>query len=157
MNRLRGASRPAQRITPQTASPVRYWLTPSHTTIVRSSRIEAGIAQTLFEIIDLEIDGDKGHPVQIGSGSLQSLPFHLCRCRVIHFKNPDGIERGEPPGPRIEARTEQHDLLGLSDRFPDPVVDQPRAGDAGGSRARPLPVDVAGQHFAHRAYRKQFG
>ncbi len=120
-------------------------------------RIEAGLAQTLFEIIDLEIDGDKRHPVQIGAGSLQSLAFHLCGCRMIHFKNLDGIQRGEPPGPRIEARTEQHDLLGLSDRFPDPVVDQPRPGDAGGARARPLPVDVAVEHVAHGTYREQSG
>ena len=120
-----------------------------------SCRIETGLAQPLFEIIGLEIDGDKRHPIQIGAGRLQPLAFYLSCCGMIDFKNLDGIKRGEPPRPRIKTRAEQHDLFGLCDRFPDPVVDQPRASDAGSSRARPLPVNVARQHGAHRTHREQ--
>ena len=155
MNRLPFASRPAQRITRHTASPVRYWLTPSQTTIVlrvhRSPlRAAACSKSSISKSTATNVTLFRSAPAACSRSR-----FTLAVAGMIHFENLDRVKRFEPPGPRIEARTEQHDLLRLTDRLLDPVVDQTRAGDAGGSRARPTQVDVASPAFAHRTYGKQ--
>ena len=75
----RKPARPAHHAADRVAGQVLADAFPHHDRA--QQRIEAGIAQTLFEIVDLEIDGDKGHPVQVGAGRLQPLAFHLGRCR----------------------------------------------------------------------------
>ena len=145
MNRLPGASRPAQRITPQTASPVRYWLTPSHTTIAGRDGIEAGGAQQCIEVVDFEIDLDERHLVQIGFRRVQPRLLHAGVLGWSTSNTAGACQRSEPPGARVEAGTEQHHLVDLARRLCDPVVDQLRAGDAGGSRAWPAAVDVVVQ------------
>ena len=111
MNRLPGASLPAQRITPHTASPVRYWLTPSHTTMAgrvaskpaaRSNWSKSSFSKSTLTKVTLR---------QIGMRRSQPLLLHRGGVGMIHFEDARGCQRIQAPRPRIEAGAEQHDLI----------------------------------------------
>ena len=100
-----------------------------------------------FQAALLEVASDEPDLARQGrQRAFQDPPLGRLRVRVVDLEDGDPAQTRQAVGAGIEARTEDHELLGmLGEGGRDRVIDQPGARDDRGAHARPAAVDVPGR------------
>ena len=110
-------------------------MTPSQTNTDGRVGIEPRRDQRPVEPVAFEVERDVHHPPRVETFTCDHRGLARLRRRVVDLERRDRREGREAVRTRVEARSEQHDLVDLGCSTGDHVVDEARAGDCRRARS----------------------
>ncbi len=87
-------------------------MTPSHTKTAGRVGVEARGEQRGVEPVAFEVDRHVDDPAGVEAFTRDDRDLAGLRGRVVHLEGRDRARRGQAVGARVEARTEDHELVG---------------------------------------------